>query len=618
MGSARTLLGAFLIMLLIQSCATRKAPKVLVLGFDGMDPVLLRQFMDEGAMPNFLKLSQQGGMSTLGTTNPPQSPVAWSTFITGVDPSDHGVFDFVHRDPEKLEVIPSLTEVRDGRYSMVREGVPFWRHLEKAGIPTKLVKLPACFPAVEKSGTYLTDMGTPDLEGSYGTYSFYTDEPMTATPAARTGGRRLQVEVREGTVKASLVGPLKSGGGSESLPFDVLIDGEAGAALFRAGGEQALLKAGEWSSWLPVKFPSAHGMVRVYLKSLQPHFELYVTPINIDPLDPVIPISHPGGFARELAHDCGRFYTQGLPEETDALLDGLFSDDDFLSQNSLVVQERETLFQRELERFDQGLLFFYVSSTDILSHLYWNTIDPDHPGYSRERADKYRGIIKSSYQLADRFLGEAMRSSGTETTVIALSDHGFAPFRRSVQLNLWLRRQGYQKGEGEGLSGIDWERTRVYAAGFNSLYVNLQGREAKGVVAPSERTALLKRLAEELRQFRDPKSGESVVESAEILPLPEDAGLRLRSPDLLVGYRRGYRASWETALGGAGADLLADNMQAWSGDHLMSPDQVPGVLLCSRPLAAESRPHLRDLAPSILALYSLPPDRSWKGVPLWK
>lgn len=618
MGPRGALLGAFLIALLIQSCGAKKAPKVLVLGFDGMDPVLLRQFMDEGIMPNFLKLSQQGGMTSLATTNPPQSPVAWSTFITGVDPAEHGVFDFVHRDPEKLDVIPSLTEVRDGRYAMVREGVPFWRHLEQAGVPARLVKLPACFPPIEKSGTYLTDMGTPDLEGSYGTYSFYTDQPLSEPLAERIGGRRLQVEVREATVKASLVGPPKPGGGNESLPFDVLIDPKSGAALFRAGQEQALLKPGEWSSWLPLKFPSARGMARVYLKSLEPHFALYVTPINIDPLEPAIPISRPAGFAGELAHDCGRFYTQGLPEETDALLDGLFSDDDFLSQNSLVVQEREALLRRELQQFDQGLLFFYLSSTDILSHLYWNTIDPKHPGYTKQRADKYRDIIKSSYQLADRLLGEAVGASGPETTVIALSDHGFAPFRQSVHLNLWLRRHGYQKGEGAGLAGIDWERTRAYAVGFNSLYLNLQGREAKGVVPTSERVELLRRLARELQEFRDPKSGEIVVESTEILPLPEDAGLRLRSPDLLVGYRRGYRASWETALGGAGTTLLGDNLQAWSGDHLMSPDQVPGVLLCSRPLPAESRPHLRDLAPSILALYGLSPDRSWKGVPLWK
>lgn len=599
-------------------CSAAKPPKVLVLGFDGMDPILLQQFMDEGVMPNFVQLAQRGGVSRLATTNPPQSPVAWSTFITGVDPAAHGVFDFVHRDAKKLEVIPSLAESQGDHYEMVRDGIPFWRHLENARIPARLVKIPASFPAVEPSGTYLTDMGTPDLEGSYGTYSFYTDEPPPWTLPERAGGRRLSVEVREGVVKGSLVGPSQRQGDKESLPFEVLLDPKAGAALFRSGDQQALLKPGEWSEWLPVRFSRANGMVRLYLKSLTPHFALYVTPINIDPLNPVIPVSGPAGYAKTLAEDCGRFYTQGLPEETDALLDGFFTDEDFLLQSSLVEKEREALLERELAHFEEGLLFFYLSSTDIMSHLYWNTIDSKHPGYDPERAKTCQKVIKDSYRLADRLLGAAVHASGPETTVIALSDHGFAPFYRSVALNLWLRQKGYQKGEGKSLQGIDWSRTQVYAVGFNSIYLNLQGREAQGVVAPAEREQLLERLTRELAAFRDPATGESVVATVESLPLPQDPALAARSPDLLVGYRRGYRASWETALGGAGTQLVAENLQAWSGDHLMSPEQVPGVLVSSRAIAPGASPHLRDLAPSILGLYGVNPDPRWKGVALWK
>ena len=606
-------------VLLVPGCSAAKAPKVLVLGFDGMDPILLQQFMDEGVMPNFVELAQRGGgVSKLATTNPPQSPVAWSTFITGVDPATHGVFDFVHRDAKRLEVIPSLAESHGDHYQMAREGVPFWRYLENAGIPARLVKIPASFPAVEPSGTYLTDMGTPDLEGSYGTYSFYTDEPPPATPPERTGGRRLTVEVREGAVRGSLVGPSKAQGGNESLPFEVLLDPKAGAALFRSGDQQALLKPGEWSEWLPVRFSSTNGMVRLYLKSLDPHFALYVTPINIDPLNPVIPISSPARYAMQLAEECGCFYTQGLPEETDALLDGVFTDEDFLLQSSLVVKEREALLERELAHFEQGFLFFYLSSTDIMSHLYWNTIDSTHPGYDPERAKKCKEVIKDSYKLADRLLGAAVHASGPETTVIALSDHGFAPFYRSVALNLWLRKNGYQKGEGKSLQGVDWSQTQAYAVGFNSIYLNLQGREAQGAVAPAEREKLLERLSRDLQTFRDPASGESVVATVQSLPLPTEAALAARSPDILVGYRRGYRASWETALGGAGPQLVADNLQAWSGDHLMSPDQVPGVLASNRALAPGATPHLRDLAPSILGLYGLSPDPGWRGVPLWK
>jgi predicted AlkP superfamily phosphohydrolase/phosphomutase len=592
-----------------------KAPKVLVLGFDGMDPILLRQFIDDGLMPNFAKLEQSGSFRALGTTNPPQSPVAWSTFITGLDPSEHGVFDFVHRDPAKLAPIPSLNAVKDGAFELLREGVPFWRHLERADVPAKLVKIPANFPALETSGTYLTDMGTPDLEGSYGTYTYYTDAPTPLKAPPRQEGRRVQVEVRDRVVRASLVGP-KVEDTQEALPFQVSIDSNAQAVLFESGPHTVLLKAGEWSSWLPVRFPSAPGMVRLYLKSLDP-FVLYVSPANIDPGDPAVPVSQPEHYSHTLCHECGRFYTQGMPEEVGALLDGLFSDEDFLLQNQIVVDERKRLFANELAKFDEGLFFFYVSSTDILSHLYWNTIDPGHPGYTKERADKYQKVILSSYTLADEFLGQALESCGNDgTTVIALSDHGFASFRKSVNLNAWLRDSGYQAGRGASMADIDWAATKAYAVGFNSLYLNLRGREAQGVVAPEQRQALLETLSARLLQIKDPITGEAIIAKVEILAQPEDLTLRRQAPDLLVGYSRGYRASWETALGEVGTALITDNLQAWSGDHLMSPDLVPGVLLANRPLDGDSH-HLRDLAPSILKLYGLDPDPTWKGRSIW-
>jgi predicted AlkP superfamily phosphohydrolase/phosphomutase len=600
-----------------------RAPRVLVLGFDGMDPQLLQRFLDQGALPHFRQLIQEGGdFKTLGTTNPPQSPVAWSTFITGLDPAEHGVLDFVHRDPQTLTALPSLNAVEEGEYQLLREGTPFWRHLEEAGVPARLVKIPASFPALEPSGTYLTDMGTPDLEGTYGTYSFYTDATTTAPPGPQQGGRRVQVEVRDNQVLASLVGPDRS-----SLSFQVAIDRPAGAALVEISGQQqTLLKPGEWSDWIPVDFPRrdsswrvVRGMVRVYLQSLEP-FALYVSPPNIDPLDPVISISQPHRYASLLAQECGRFYTQGMPEETAALLDGLFTDQDFLRQNQLVIDERRRLLEHELARFESGLLFFYVSSTDILSHLYWNTIDPDHPGYDQERAKKYGHVILGSYQLADDFLGEAMAAVDRETTIVVLSDHGFAPYRRSVQLNQWLREHDYQTASGPSLADIDWADTEAYAVGFNGLYLNLQGREAQGQVPLERRQALLEKLRSQLELWRDPDSGQKMIASLEVLPLPEDPALRALTPDLLVGYARGYRASWETALGGVGSDpgssLVSDNTQAWSGDHLIAPQLVPGVLLSNRPIR-RSNPALRDLAPSLLELYRVPPDRGWSGTSIW-
>lgn len=73
--------------------------KVVVLGFDGADANLVRQWMDEGKLPNLARLRQQGCFSPLMPTNPPQTPVSWSTFSTGLDPGKTEIFDFLKRDP---------------------------------------------------------------------------------------------------------------------------------------------------------------------------------------------------------------------------------------------------------------------------------------------------------------------------------------------------------------------------------------------------------------------------------------------------------------------------------------------------------------------------------------
>ncbi|MFT5234145.1 MAG: putative AlkP superfamily phosphohydrolase/phosphomutase, partial [Candidatus Krumholzibacteriia bacterium] len=103
-----------MIIVLVAACAhAAEDTKVLVVGFDGMDPLLLQKFRDEGVMPNFDKFVADGGeMKPLGTSTPPQSPVAWSNFITGRDSGGHGIFDFIHRDPQTLLPYFSASEAK--------------------------------------------------------------------------------------------------------------------------------------------------------------------------------------------------------------------------------------------------------------------------------------------------------------------------------------------------------------------------------------------------------------------------------------------------------------------------------------------------------------------------
>lgn len=568
--------------------------------------------MDQGHLPNFTRLKELGSFQTLGTSNPPQSPVAWATFTTGLDPGGHGIFDFIHRDPESMMPVPSLSLVdAKGKGRLNRQGQPFWAYLSEKGIPATLLKVAANFPPDGLPGQVLTGMGTPDLEGSYGTFTYYTAAPEEP-PEDLSGGRFVPIEVRDGLARASLVGPPKPGG-HESAPMQVWVD--QGSALIEVGEERVMLKDGEWSEWIPASFPSAPGIVRFYLKSTQPHLQLYASPVNMDPCRPAQAITSPEAFSRHLCQCCGRFYTQGMPEDTKALVHGVLSDGQFLEQNELVLQERRRLFEQGLSEFKEGLFFFYLSTPDILSHMYWNTIDPEHPGFTPERSEGYSRAILSAYLEADQFVGRALEQADQDTLLLVVSDHGFAPYYRSFNLNGWLKEQGYLRQSRAG--GTEWTRTRAYGMGFNGLYLNRQGRESQGIVSEAQGQQLLEEISTRLMEWKDPDSGEPVVSRVYRSEEVYAADYRELAPDLVVGYKRGYRASWRTVLGYSEGAILEDNTEPWSGDHLIDPALVPGVLLCNRRLPAEEA-DLRDLAPTILSHFGVPVPAEMKGRDLFR
>ena len=599
----KRLLFLLLLLAFLHGCRREPGPRVLILGLDGCDPKLLQSYLDQGKLPNFERLKQMGGLHQLQTVVPPQSPVAWASFTTGLDPGGHGIFDFIQRDPATLQPVPSLTRVTNGRSQLLRKGAPFWEYLVNAGIPAVLMKVPANFPPDGLPGTVLTGMGTPDVEGTYGTFTYYTSE-TTNPPSDLTGGRWVRVEKRNNLTKMSLVGP-----SGESLPLQVAAD--KGAALLDAAGRKLVLKKGEWSEWIPLSFPSGGGMVRFYLKDTEP-LKLYASPVNMDPCRPLQAITSPDSFSCHLCRCCGRFYTQGMPEDTKALMHEVLSDAEFLTQNQLVIEERRRLFRQGLSEFEEGLFFFYFSAPDILSHLYWNTIDPNHPGYDAERAELYSSAIESAYIEADALVGEALSRVDERTTLLVISDHGFAPFYRSVNLNGWLQQQGYLLSHGDSPADFDWSKTRAYGIGFNGLYLNLEGREAQGIVEESEKEELLRTLEAELLNLRDPKTGEKAIGKIYLSESIYSDANRSLGPDLVVGYNPGYRASWRTVLGDSQGEIFEDNRSVWSGDHLMAAEAVPGILLSSRPVRKQDC-SLLDIAPTVLRLFDLDPPQAMRG-----
>ena len=584
-------LGPLLLLgLLFLGCAPARQPKVIVLAIDGCDPKLLRRMIDQGKLPHFQKLEKMGGLWDLQTSNPPQSPVAWATFLTGLDPGGHGIFDFLHRDPSTLQPVTSMSVVKDGKYQLQRKAPAFWSYLKKHHISTVAMRVPCHFPAPADGATSLTGMGTPDLMGGYGTYSYYSEQ----APRELNGGSWVRVVAQGNQVAASLIGPA-----NQSAALQLTLDRKNRQLLLQTCGQRRLLKAGEWSDWVPVSLGNTPGIVRFYLRSLEP-LGLYASPINLDPRRPSMPISQPPSYAAHLARCCGLFYTQGMAEDTKALSSAVLEDPAYLEQSRTVLEENRRLLRLGLREFHKGLFFFYISHLDLQSHMYWRTLNQD-------------GVVEKAYQDVDEVLGDVLARLDADTTLWVLSDHGFARFDRVFDLNRWLKEGGWLDLEaGQPLQQANWSQTRAYGVGFNGLYLNLKGRESKGLVNPQDSQQLLTELRQKLMQVRDPSTGQTVF--VEVYPGSEiySAAYRQNGPDLVLGYRAGYRAAWETALGQCSKQVFRDNSEHWNGDHLMDPSQVPGVLLCSRPIRL-ANPGLVDMAPTLLRQFQVEPPAQMKG-----
>lgn len=614
--------------------------RVIVLGVDGMDPSILMERMRAGEMPNFSKLAKQGGFVPLGTSMPPQSPVAWSDFTTGMNAGGHGIFDFLLHDPQTFALTLSTSRqeevktllgfpVGGGQHVNRRQGRAFWEYLEDREIPATLFKIPSNFPPVGKTSRSFSGMGTPDLRGTPGALTYWTSDANDND--IDTSGDLVRVLVENDVVRTKLVGPGKvlDAAHETSVPITVYIDPSRKVARIDGTDRPVILKPGEWSEWRRVSFTvmepftSVTGIVRFYLKSLEPHFKLFATPINIDPASPNTPISTPDSAAAEVQKAAGDFYTKGMPLETNAAREGILNDEEFFAQALTVFRERERLLEHELERFHDrtGFMFFYISTVDLSTHILWRNRDPKHPNYGDGPSDKVKGATEFFYREVDRLLGRVMKEVDDRTTLVVMSDHGFAPYHRTVHLNNWLVKNKYLSVFARDISkanlrdddNVDWFRSYAYAIGFNGIYLNKFGRQRSGKVTDRDAEEWLTKITNALMTWVDPKTGKNVV-SRVYRPEELYSGPFLKNaPDLIVGYARGFRASDRTAQGGFGKNLIEDNLDPWSGDHMMAAEEVPGILLSNKKITGKA-PRLVDLPVSILRRFGIDKPKDMTGV----
>jgi len=603
----------------------QKIGRIIFLGLDGLDPRLTERYMAEGKLPNFSRLAAQGSFHRLRTTFPALSPVAWSTFATGVSPAKHNIFDFLNRSlktyiPElaSSKVRPAVKVLQLGRLrlplsrptvEMRRKSESFWKILGKHSIGCTILRVPITFPPEEFEGRLLSAMCTPDLRGTQGSFTLFS----TRSERGETeGGARCILRRSGDALEGSLEGPeneLLEGAGTLAVPFRLVLNPDGNSATLKIAGETYVLKPGEYTPWLRLAFDALpgvriHGIARFLLTETTPEVSLYCTPIQIDPEAPALPISHPAYYSAYLAKLLGSFATVGMAEDTWALNEGAIDEAEFLTQAYSIMAEREAMFDHALAHTKRGVVACVFDTSDRVQHMFYRHLGP-------EGDPRWSGVIEDLYQRMDRLLGKAMEYIDEETILFALSDHGFCAFRRAVNLNSWLHRNGYLALTGDAtesgkyFQGVDWSRTRAYCLGLSGLYLNIKGRESCGTVAPgAEADALKRELVARLSGLRDEECDETAIRQAYATSGLYKGPYLGAAPDLIIGYNEGYRTSWDAAVGKVTPLVIEDNPKAWSGDHCVDPVLVPGVLFCNRKITSED-PGIEDMAATALDLFGI-------------
>jgi len=637
-------------------CGGRETPqarppgqRLVILGFDGVDPKLLSGWMEEGKLPHLKALAERGDFRPLASTNPPQSPVAWTSFATGTGPARHGVFDFVERDPATYlpdvgtgGVHPprfwhDLIETAPAEGFTRRRGVPFWETAAEHGVRAVVLHVPYAFPADQvPGGRMLSGLGVPDLLGTNSTFTFLATDLGAggARPGDPGGGRLVPVALAGDDATVDVPGPPDPRGGGRpafTLHVGLHVARDADAVDLDFGGRRERIARGGWSPWMAFRLPvvaplglplvAIDGLCRFHVVSVDP-LRVYMSPLNYAPTHPFAPISAPPAFAGELERALGPYKTVGWSEDTSALNAERIDEQAFLDDLDKTMDEVRASTLHELERLDWDVFVSVFTQTDRVAHMFYRLLDTAHPRYDSVLAARFGDAVLRVYQRMDEIVGTVQDRIGSGPTLLVISDHGFHSYRSGLNVNTWLRDHGFLvqgrvppgHENDDFFPGVDWSRTRAYALGTGQIYVNLRGREGRGIVASgAEYDALLDAIARGLEAEVDPATGDRFV--ARVYKGPEvfpDAP-RERAPDLQIAFRDGYRTSWRTPLGGIPAELMEPNTRKWSGDHAASDvADTPGVILASRRLVADD-PAIVDLAPTTLAFFGVPVPPEMRG-----
>lgn len=596
--------------------------KVIIIGIDAMDPKVTNKLISEGMLPNFLKLKEIGSFSKLKTVLPAESPVAWTTISTGTNPGKHGLFDFITRDPKTYLLEVSITKQKSKystKFESPMKGIPFWRITSDAKIPTTIIRWPATFPPEKVSGVMLSGEGVPDIRGFSSGYYIYTSEYFN-----KDEEKTIKVSINDKIINSKVFGPL--GTDRKSIEKSIQIKVDKNKATIIVDNREYPVNVDEWSDWIRIDFKvgfmkKVSAITKAYLFSVEPEFNMYLSSIQIDPENPVVDFTYPNKYSNELVDAIGLYNTLGMPEDTNALNENAITDKVFLEQVAQIEDEKNKMFWYEFNRFDKGVFAFVFDSGDRLQHMYW---DEKNLFNIKEGLSVNKEVV-DYYVKKDNLLGEVLNKIDNKTALMIFSDHGFTSFERAVSINTWLVENGFMvlteeyngKDEGALFKFVDWSKTKAYSMGFAGIYINLKGREGKGIVEEAEKEEIVSDIIKKLEDFNDPKNNQKVITRAYKREEIYHGNYVKDAPDIVIGFEPGYRMSWQSAIGGLTSESVIDNLKRWNGDHMVDPSHVPGVLFTNFKINNEN-PSLLDIAPTVLDILKIEIPEETDGMSLLK
>jgi predicted AlkP superfamily phosphohydrolase/phosphomutase len=472
-------------------------PKLVILGFDGMDPKLVDRWMKAGQLPNISKLAAAGGVRPLTTTHSPESPTAWASFATGVNPGKHNIYDFLVRDTSTY--LPDLGMVRreparflfgylpiaKPKLFSLRGGTSFWVRAGQSGVRSSVLTVPVTFPPEDvPNGELLAGLPLPDIRGTMGTfYYFATDLSRYEEGNTEFGGILKRLVMDQDVAHTELIGPpnpiikqhiqaIRAKGPTLSdpdrariaelqaqedvrVPITVRWNRTGKTATVEIQGQSLLLERGRMSRWIDLDFRvnffvRLHGCAQFLLMNADRELQLYVSPVNWKPDAPPLPISSPPSFAGDLFQRLGYYRTLGWAEATWPLNEGRMDERTFMEDLYKAFDDRAQVILSRIDARNWDLMVGVIESTDRVQHMMWRLFDPAHPMYDASLAANFGDSILRVYRRADQFVGEVLERVPPGTTVLIVSDHGFHSWRKAVNLNTWLVQQGYMVLQAQG------------------------------------------------------------------------------------------------------------------------------------------------------------------------